>query len=718
MGVPTWSVGVIINVIGSISINFGTNLMKFAHNEKNRQRKEIELSEQDSEITGGDQRIPSTSFGTLASSSSKAASSHLVGASSNDSTPPTRRPSLQLMISHDDEDTSSRTPITEPRRRTFAEYRDHVVASFSRGLRLYNLSPRSARAEALADSSNGEPDDGTSSSTSRHYWRPRRLLSSYVTPSGDVKELMRKKFWHIGAFILLVGSICTFVSFSYAPQSMLAALGSVQFLSNVFFARFVLSEKITLRVILATCIIIAGQILIVVYSPHKSREYDAHSLIALYDRIFLIYMGVLVVIGGGLIFIYRHYKKRKVEGRELSHTDTVLPVTYAMTSAMIGTFSVLQAKCLSELLRRTINGDNQLKFFYTWFVLLVWLFLTVFWLHRMNTALRLFDGIFIIPVLQVFWTLFAIMTGGIYFQEFQEYSSKMLALFVFGVLIIFSGVALLSPRQTTVEAEELFEEILDEEGASSWRGMDTEEESSPSSSNSPPPPSTGDKVNSLDDPGQINKGHDGHGKGSGRQQQAPQALAAHQANIIHPLRGISAAAMTNADCTGEEEYPWPSHLIGISRSPFQALVADGDMADAADAAASDSGGDADYSNMTRSSRGGESPSKPLPPQIQSKPPTNTKVITGSAACRASSLDVLDNNNSCLFSFCTLPFIANDQDLTNFLAHVTPTLLSEDPTSTRSVCSSSHRTTPMGECEKGGQANVVPDCVGINFSCVA
>jgi len=46
---------VIINVIGSISINFGTNLMKFAHNEKNRQRKEIELSEQDSEITGGDQ---------------------------------------------------------------------------------------------------------------------------------------------------------------------------------------------------------------------------------------------------------------------------------------------------------------------------------------------------------------------------------------------------------------------------------------------------------------------------------------------------------------------------------------------------------------------------------------------------------------------------------------------------------------------------------------
>jgi hypothetical protein len=55
MGVPTWSVGVIINIIGSVSINFGTNLMKFAHNEKDRQRKELELSIHDSQVAGGDQ---------------------------------------------------------------------------------------------------------------------------------------------------------------------------------------------------------------------------------------------------------------------------------------------------------------------------------------------------------------------------------------------------------------------------------------------------------------------------------------------------------------------------------------------------------------------------------------------------------------------------------------------------------------------------------------
>ena len=643
---------------------------------------------------------------------------HLVGAGSGvrtDRTPHVSRPSLHLSIDRDDEDASFRSLASGPRRRTFAEYCDHVVASFSRGLRLFNLSPRSARVVALADGSNGEPDEGTRSPMFGSQWGPRRSLSSYVTPSGDTKELMRKKLWHIGAFILLAGSICTFVSFAYAPQSMLAALGSVQFLSNVFFARFVLSEEITLRVILATCIIIAGQVLIVVYSPHKTNNYDAHSLMSLYDRIFLTYMGILSIVGGGLIFTYRHFRRREAEGRELPHTDTVLPVTYAMSSAMVGTFSVLQAKCLSELLGRTLRGDNQLKFFFTWFVLFLWLFLTVFWLHRMNTALRLFDGVFIIPVLQVFWTLFAIMTGGIFFQEFQEYTPKMLGLFVVGVLTIFSGVVLLSPRQSTVEEEE-FEEICDEEGASAWRGMAAEEESSTSSPKSPPSPPMGDGFDSPDEPVQGSKGDDGSGKGGGRQQQASRAPA----HPDHPTRG-TVAAVVDGDVPGEEGVEErQADLVGISLSSSQALDAEGEAAATAAAAAAAAGGGGG-ADAILASGGGGSPSKPRPPQIQSKSPTSTRGSTGSAAAaghhrKRSSLEVLDKHNSCLFSINTMPFMTNDENLTHFLLdHVTPTLLSEDRTLPRSVRSSSRRTLSLGGGEEAGQARVVVDGVSTEFS---
>lgn len=41
--------------------------------------------------------------------------------------------------------------------------------------------------------------------------------------------------------------------------------------------------------------------------------------------------------------------------------------------------SVLQAKCLSELLSSTLKGNNQMGFVFTYVVLFLWLGFTVFW---------------------------------------------------------------------------------------------------------------------------------------------------------------------------------------------------------------------------------------------------------------------------------------------------------------------------------------------------
>lgn len=64
--------------------------------------------------------------------------------------------------------------------------------------------------------------------------------------------------------------------------------GSSQFVSNVVFARFVLGERITLRVIGATSIIVGGQVLIVMFAAHVSQNYTAVELMALYNRTYLV----------------------------------------------------------------------------------------------------------------------------------------------------------------------------------------------------------------------------------------------------------------------------------------------------------------------------------------------------------------------------------------------------------------------------------------------
>ncbi len=49
-----------------------------------------------------------------------------------------------------------------------------------------------------------------------------------------------KKYWYLGGGFFLLGTIINFFSMSYAPQSLLSSLGSVQFVSNCVFGKLIL----------------------------------------------------------------------------------------------------------------------------------------------------------------------------------------------------------------------------------------------------------------------------------------------------------------------------------------------------------------------------------------------------------------------------------------------------------------------------------------------
>ncbi len=49
----------------------------------------------------------------------------------------------------------------------------------------------------------------------------------------------------IGSSCFIIGSIITFISFSFAPQSILAAMSGIQFVSNIVFAKLIHDEKLT-----------------------------------------------------------------------------------------------------------------------------------------------------------------------------------------------------------------------------------------------------------------------------------------------------------------------------------------------------------------------------------------------------------------------------------------------------------------------------------------
>src|SRR5690349_9267880 len=54
---------------------------------------------------------------------------------------------------------------------------------------------------------------------------------------------IRSQKWRIGFAVFLIGNLCNFISFDLAAQSLLAGLGSIQFVTNVMFARLFLKES-------------------------------------------------------------------------------------------------------------------------------------------------------------------------------------------------------------------------------------------------------------------------------------------------------------------------------------------------------------------------------------------------------------------------------------------------------------------------------------------
>lgn len=272
-------------------------------------------------------------------------------------------------------------------------------------------------------------------------------------PDSEKPPVRKFKEWVVGMSFFTVGNILNFVSFGFAAQSLLAALGSIQFVSNVIFAYFVLHEQINRMVVIATTCIVGGCVLLVVFGNQSSATYTVKQLTQLYTApayvVYLCLLGVGVV-GGYMLYLRGQRMVSKNGPRGFWYA--ILPVAYSVFSALIGTQSVLFSKSMSVILRLTFTGDNQLGNWYTWLVLPLFLMTAVFWITRLNKGLRMFPAMIIVPVMQISWTLFSIVSGMLYFQEYLGFTLVKSIMFPIGVLVVFVGVFLLTQSGAAKQA--------------------------------------------------------------------------------------------------------------------------------------------------------------------------------------------------------------------------------------------------------------------------
>lgn len=296
--------------------------------------------------------------------------------------------------------------------------------------------------------------------------------------------------------------MATFLAFNFAAQSLVAPLAGFGLVSNAIFAFLINSEVFGWRDAIGITFIISGSILVMFFADRSETAYSLCELLYFYTKIetiimfaliltalILLWMATLVIEEGmdenylylldpstppavesatsededneealliekkvhhgrmkktllKLLCRNENYRFRK-DGKMIS---IILPLCYVTISAIFGSTTTLLAKSCAELINATLQGNNQFNHFFPFLMIGALIAATVLQITFMNKGLKRYDALLLIPSFHAVWTVLSVLSGGVYFGEFNQFTMKQALFFSSGVLSICLGAAVLATR--------------------------------------------------------------------------------------------------------------------------------------------------------------------------------------------------------------------------------------------------------------------------------
>lgn len=264
-------------------------------------------------------------------------------------------------------------------------------------------------------------------------------------------EFLHSKLWWLGLALMTIGEGGNFISYGFAPASLVAPLGAVALLSNVIISPILLGERFRISDIGGILLAIIGAVTVVFSSKQNDARLGPAQLLQAIKRLeFVIYTAISVSAGAVLAFL-----------SSTSWGDRWVLVDVG-TCAIFGGFTVLSTKGISSL----ISGGQPieaLKFPITYVLVVVLAVTAVVQITYLNRALQRYDSREVIPTQFVFFTISAIVGSAILYRDFENMDAHRLINFLFGCLTTFAGVFVLTWRNGSSDSHDQEQGELHEE---------------------------------------------------------------------------------------------------------------------------------------------------------------------------------------------------------------------------------------------------------------
>ncbi|KAF4591570.1 DUF803 domain membrane protein [Ophiocordyceps camponoti-floridani] len=250
---------------------------------------------------------------------------------------------------------------------------------------------------------------------------------------GDGFVYLRSPVWWAGIATLVIGEVCNFAAYAFAPAILVTPLGALSVLIGAVLGSYFLEEELGTLGKLGSAICLIGAVVIVLHAP---PDEDIQTI----DQIlhyaiqpgFLLYAMAVIAFAAVMI-----YKIAPVYGRKNA-------LIYLSICSTVGSISVMSVKAFGIALKLTLAGNNQFSHPSTYVFMIMTTVCILIQMNYFNKALASFPTNIVNPLYYVTFTTATLCASFILFSGFNTTDAVNTLSLLCGFLVTFTGVYLLN----------------------------------------------------------------------------------------------------------------------------------------------------------------------------------------------------------------------------------------------------------------------------------
>ncbi|TCD67203.1 hypothetical protein EIP91_000379 [Steccherinum ochraceum] len=257
------------------------------------------------------------------------------------------------------------------------------------------------------------------------------LRSQAGGPAGEGVGYLKSPLWWTGMIMMILGELCNFAAYAFVEAIVVTPMGALSVVISAILSSWFLKEKLTFFGWLGCGLCIIGSVIIALNGPQEQSVGQIREFEKLFIAPGFLTYGIVLIVASLVIIVYfapRYGKKHML--------------WYIMVCSMIGGISVSVTTGLGSAIVTSAMGDNQFKYWFTYFLLAFIAVTLVTEVYYLNKALALFNTAMVTPTYYVIFTFFSILTTIVLFQGLKAPVVQIITL-VMGFVVICFGITIL-----------------------------------------------------------------------------------------------------------------------------------------------------------------------------------------------------------------------------------------------------------------------------------